>query len=175
MSAYNDAALALERQAVKYEGLMAAAKTLREIGALDQAAKACQAEAAVAKKELDGLQADIKKAKADLKSQNEKIALAAEEAKIKVDGLLAGADYEAKARIDAATEVAEQIKAAAKAEADIYLASSRKKAEKLAAEKMTLEQQISANLDALAAQKAEAEDLEKRIAKAQASIAKLLG
>ena len=175
MSKYHDAADVLKRQAVKYKSLMDAAAALEEVGSLDQAATECKAQLAAARADLDFVYVQLDASKKELAEHKDKVKTVKKLDQAKSDEILQSANDDAKAIVDQATEMAEQIKASATEEARAYLQASQASADALSEQKRTLEQQISANLDTLAAQKTEAEDLEKRIAKAQASIAKLLG
>lgn len=117
MSKYNDAALTLRRQAVKYEALMAAAAVLDEIGSFEQAAAAQQSAASTAEAAVDS-------ARAELVSLTEEIA----QAKIKFADLVNESDsIFAKAVFDA-NESAHAVQAKADADA----AQIKQNAEKLA-------------------------------------------
>ena len=175
MSKYHDAAATLKRHAVKYEALMAAAKALDEVGSLDQAAKECEAQAKAAKLDLQAAQAELGASKADLAEHKDKVKTAKADAQAKIDALLQAAQDDAKLILSAANDTAAQIKAAVAQDIERLQKNEREKLNELRQENAALVQQINANADKFAAQTQTAEDLEKRIAKAQASIAKLLG
>jgi len=165
----------LERLALQYQAVIDAAAMLKEIGKLEQVMAEAKKAAAAAGAELDGVKESLAKAKAEAKKVKEKEAevIAAAEAKAAVmadeavasaAATVANAESVAKSIIDKANAGAAAINEAANAEA--------KKLSDLIGEKNSL----VAGLDADIAQKtAFAKDLEARIEKAQAQVAKLLG
>jgi chromosome segregation ATPase len=175
MSKYNQAADALKRYAVKYESLMAAAAELEALGSMDQAAKEAQAALKSAKAELEtniNMLADAKAAVAAAKADAKKVSVKADEQAM---AKLQEADQKAQAIIDGANAQAGKIKGDADAEASRQLSAIAGKVASLTSTKVGLEQDIASLNHAVEAKRIEAEDLEKRLTKAQASIAKLLG
>ena len=175
MSKYHDAADALRRHAVKYEGLMSAAKALEEIGSLEQAAEEAQAAALTAKDELKTLQDEVAKAKDALKAKKQKAEEQQAMAKAAAELIVGNAKTAAAEIQDNANALAVTIKSQAQAKADQSLAGASRRAEELFETQRQLTESIAALELTLAAKTQEAEDIEARLAKAQAQIAKLLG
>ena len=175
MSKYTQAADALKRYAVKYESLMAAAAELEALGSMEQAAKESQAAVKAAKVELGDLLVDIDNTKVSIKKAKESAAAIAAKADEQAMAKLQEADQKAQAIIDGANAQAGKITGNADAEASRQLSAIAGKVASLTGTKVGLEQDIASLNHAVETKRIEAEDLEKRIAKAQASIAKLLG
>ncbi len=175
MGKFNDAADALRRQAVKYEGLMAAAAALDELGSLDQAA-------ADAQKAVNGVRADLADVQAELGKAKDAVKRAKADAQAKLDAADAAArvtaeraESEAAGVRQAAERDAEalriRIRLAAERERDAALDDARKADAEagLAAGRLV---EARAELDRVLAETVAAEE---RLAAAQVAIRKMLG
>lgn len=174
MGKYHDAADALKRQAAKYESLMAAAKVLDEVGSIEQAVMDLRKEEDRQRNENAALRGEATKAKKDLASAkqqaDEMIARANDQALAR----LQEADQKAQAILDGATVDAAKTLAQAQADADRVQGALAGKVASLTSTKVALEQDVASLTRAVDAKRGEADDLDKRLAKIQAQIAKMM-
>lgn len=170
---YHEAAQTIERLALRYEGMIAAAKMLRELGSIEQSVEAAQAAVAVENEKADAMRAKIAKLESQARQILADQANKAAELKIFSDRTIASANERAEAIIDAANGEAARIKAdgavaASKSRNDMVNAVSD-----LAAQKALLDTEVAD----LKAQKVtatdEADAAEKRLAAVKAQIAAL--
>lgn len=175
MGKYHDAADVLKRSASKYKSLMDAAAALDEVGSLDQAAEEAKKAAEAARAEILQVQSELGASKDELKEHKAKVAALKKADQAKADELMQSAQDDAKAIIDAANATAAQIKADAQLNIESLLAQGRAGQAELGRvveeQKATL-QQIE---QAKEAKLKEIVDLESRLSKVQANIARLLG
>jgi chromosome segregation ATPase len=154
----SDAADTLDNLQSLESGIAASKKAADDAAA--QAAEA-KAEATKAKKDVDAAKAKADKIIADANDQ----ALAK----------LQEADQKAQAIVDGAVVEGAKTLSRAQAEADNVTAAIAGQVAQLTSTKISLEQDLAGLNHAVEAKRIEAADLETRLAKAQASIAKLLG
>lgn len=175
MSSKSNAAESIRRLAVQYQQMVEAADLLDSIGSLEQAAAEAKKAAEAARADTAAARAEADKAKAEAKKSKEK-----------VDKILSDADGEALAKVQEAEIKAQGIVADAKAKAEQITnkaavdvadatAGVAGRVAELTTMRLRLEQELAALQNDIDAKKAEADDVEKRLAKAQAQVAKLLG
>ena len=173
MGKYDDAALQLGRQAVKYDALMAAAKSLREIGAFKNAAVEQRRAAEDANKALIDANASMEKVIADKKAIEAECVAKRKEA-----------DLQYTSELSDAKNKADEITGQAQREADALIAEAQRKAEKAVddvqkrinnarAELAAMDAELSATTEVRNKVRAEADAQEKRLKKIKEDIAKL--
>lgn len=174
MAKAHDAALSVKRLAVQFEGLIAAAAILDEIGNTEQHLKELQGQIVTAKDEADKAKKAEKSAKDKLDAVMEREAAVVNGAKIAADELVKAAEVRAADIERAAQDKASAMVAQASMEQSRISAANADNINKARAEL----NEISAARDAAAAQ-AEAKakelsDIEKALEKAKAKIAQLI-
>ena len=173
MGKYDDAALQLERQAVKYEALMAAAKSLREIGSFENAAVEQRRAAEDANKALIDANASLEKAIADKTAIEAECVAKRKEADLQYTG-----------KLSEAINKAEEITGQAQREADALIAEAQRKAKdavddvqkriiKARTELAAMDAELSATAGVREKVRAEADAQEQRLKKIKEDIAKL--
>lgn len=118
MSKLTDAALTLERHALKYEQLMNAAAELRKLGAIDDAANELQAKAEASRQELAKVTADLNEAIQAADRHAEALAAKQKEADTIYAKTIAEANARANVIVAQASDEAETIKGKASHEAE---------------------------------------------------------
>lgn len=166
---------AIRRLAIQYQAMVEAADLLESIGSLEQASKEAEKAASaarenlkIAEEELASVKAETKKAKA---KGDDVIALAVGAGNEKLEQ----ADLEAKAIVAAANEQADLIVAKARKDADAITSGVESRRTAIAADVDALTKRADLMTAVIADKTAEVNDLELRLAKAQAQIAKILG
>ena len=175
MSKYNDAALALERQAVKFEGLMAAALALRELGSLDQAAEEAERRLASLEEGIRINEDVLSSANSGINEAREQAAKIEQRANDLALSKLEGADEEAGKIVSEAEARANQILDRAKESYGQALSGLDEQVRLVKQNKLVLEGEVSQLLETCATKRNEAEELERRITQARAEISKMLG
>lgn len=169
------AAESIRRLAVQYQSMVEAADALESVGKLEQTiAEATKArDAAVA--EAEAAKDELKAAKDEIKAAKDKAADIVAKANEQALAKLGEADQKAQSILDGAAAKANEIVAGATVSADQQKAAVAGQIAELTSSKLKLEQDIAGLNAAGEAKKKEADDIESRLAKAQAQIAKLLG
>jgi chromosome segregation ATPase len=174
MAKAHDAALAVKRLAVQFEGLIAAAAVLDEIGSTEQHLSELKGQIATALAEADKAKKAEKTAKEKLDAVMEKEAVMVNGAKVAADELIKMAEVKASEIERAAQDKAAAMVAQASMEQSRISAANADNINKARAEL----NEISAARDTAAAQadaKAkELADIEKALEKAKAKIAQLI-
>jgi hypothetical protein len=175
MAKAHEAADAIRRMAKQYEQMVVAAETLEKIGSLEQATTEMTVQRDAAAVERDAVLAELAKAKCavvDAKNKAaERLANAELEAESIVENAKATADLRAKEIFDDAETRADALIRAAeakRADALAAAAAARGDVEIAKGELAAIELQVAERGEVAAA-------LEKRIAKAQEKMAKMLG
>lgn len=175
MASKSNAAEAIRRLATQYQQMVEAADMLDQIGSLENATKEAERAAAVARAEADAAQADAAKAKADAKTAKDKVAAVMSDAEELALAKVQEGDIKAQELIADAKARAQQVLTKASLDAANATVGIEGKVAELSATRASLEQSLVDLQGQIDAKQVEAEELEKRLAKAQASIAKLLG
>lgn len=169
-----NAADAIRRLANQYEGMVAAAAMLEEIGSLEQAAKEAKAATHDAKAERDKALAELEQAKAAVLKAQADAADVLQQAQFEAG--IKAADIKQAAEQEAAT-----IRANAEREAAALLAPAQARLDKLAGQARDVENATAAAQNELGAIRArialateEADAAEKRLAEMRAAISKLV-
>lgn len=165
----------INRFAKDYEAMVKAAEMLKKVGTLEQIEEECKVAADKAQAELALVEAEAKKAKADAAKAKDKVAEMIAKANDQALEVIREAEQKAQAIEDAAKAAAAGVTARAESDADNRRAGVAGQVAQLTSTKVHLEQDVASLQDVITRKQIEAEDLEKRIAKAQAQIAKLLG
>lgn len=163
------------RFAKDYENMVKAAEFLKEIGTNEQIAEECKSAAAKAKAEQAKAEAEAKSAKADVAKAKDKASEILIKANDQALEALREAEQKGQAIVDSATVRAGEIVATAERQAAYRTAGVADQVAQLTSTKVSLEQDVASLQDVISRKQIEVEDLEKRLAKAQAQIAKLLG
>lgn len=163
------------RFAKDYKDMVQAAEFLKEIGTNEQIAEECKAAAAKAQVEQAKAEAEAKAAKADVAKAKDKAGEILIKANDQALEALREAEQKSQAIVDGATVRAGEIVAAAERQAADRTAGVAGQVAQLTSTKVSLEQDVASLQDVIGRKQIEVEDLEKRLAKAQAQIAKLLG
>lgn len=175
MGKYQDAALALRREAERARALIAAADMLDEVGALDQIVAEMVIVRDSLNGELDVLHAEVERVKLQATQASEDEIRCAEERSMKADAERIASEASAKNIIDEAQAKADQIVAIGRSQADQSIANAASRVAELADEKAVLEVRISEAKRTLQAKDDATKEVEERLVKAQEQIAKLLG
>ena len=172
---YTKVAEAIDRQAKTYQAIIDAAAALKEIGSLDNMANDCRAAAEVAREDLSKVQAEAKAAKAEVTKAKNKAGEILIKANDQALEVMREAEQKSQAIVDGASVRAGEIVATAERQAADRTAGVAGQVAQLTSTKVSLEQDVASLQDVIGRKQIEVEDLEKRLAKAQAQIAKLLG
>lgn len=175
MANKSTAAESIRRLATQYQQMVEAADMLDQIGSLENAAKEAEKATAAARAEADSAQADAAKAKADAKTAKDKVAATMADAEEKALVIAQQAEIKAQELIADGKARAQQILTKASLDAANATVGIEGKVAELSATRASIEQSLVDLQSQIDAKQVEAEELEKRLAKAQASIAKLLG
>lgn len=168
------AAESIRRLATMFQGMVEAADLLESMGKVEQATKEAEAAKIKAQEEVAAMTADAKKAKDELKGH-----------KAKAEELIAKANDQALEKMREADQRAAAIVAGAEAEAKELVAKAERAASErtaaiagqvaqLTTTKIELESSIASLTVAAGAKAKEVEDLEGKLSKIQAQIAKML-
>lgn len=175
MSKKIQAAEAIEVLANQYRAMVEAAEMLKQIGSLDNATAEARKALEAAKDEAEAAKLEADLAKADAKKAKAKVVEILDKAKIDADEIIAAAVAQGAKEVGGAQMKADSIVAAAQARADALVADVENRRTAISRDVDRLvEQHESLALD-IKAKTDEVADLEARLAKAQAQIAKLLG
>ena len=170
---YTKVAEAIDRQAKTYQAIIDAAAALKEIGSLDNMAKDCRKAADAARDELEKIESEVKDAKRDAVKAKEKAAEIVSKANDQALELLREAEQKGQAIADGAVARAGEIVATAERKVADSTAGIAGQIAQLTSVKVGLEQDVATLQGANDALKSEAEDLEKRLAKAKLQLEKL--
>ncbi len=163
------------RFAKDYKDMVAAAEFLKEIGTTEQIADECQAAAEKAKAEQARAEAEAKAAKADAQKAKDKAAEIVAKANDQALEVLREAEQKGQSIVDGASSRAAEIQSRAEQDAAIARSGIAGQVAQLTSTKVSLEQDVATLNHVVETKRIETEELEKRLAKAQAQIAKLLG
>lgn len=166
---------ALDRQAKTYQAIIDAAQMLRELGQIEQVTAEQKAAADAARKEAESAQDDVKKAKADAQKAKDKAAEIVAKANDQALEVLREAEQKGQSIVDGASSRAAEIQSRAEQDAAIARSGIAGQVAQLTSTKVSLEQDVATLNHVVETKRIEVDDLEKRLAKAQAQIAKLLG
>lgn len=173
MSKLTDAALTLERQALKYESLMNAAAELRKLGAIEDAANELQVKAEANRQELAQVTADLNEAHNAAEQFQETMEAKQKEAGTIYVTTIANANEQAGNTIAQANADAQTIKDRATHDADRLRADAQVFVNSLAVQKSELQADIE-RLSGLKDQaQSEADAAEARLADIKGQIASL--
>lgn len=175
MSKKITAAETIEALANQYRAMVEAADMLKQIGSLENAVVEAKKAIEAAAVERDAAQAEVAQAKADAKKAKEKTAEFYASINATADEIRAKAAADVEQMIAAAEVRADGIVAQAQQEAAAAMSGLADKKARLAKDVETLVAQVDQKSAELVARSVEVADLEKRLEKAQAQIAKLLG
>ena len=165
----------INRFAKDYEQMVKAAEFLKEIGTNEQIADELQAAAEAARKEAAAAQDEAKKAKEDAKKAKEKVAEMILKANDQALEVVREGEQKGQAMVDAAAVRAGDIIAAAERQAADRTAGVAGQVAQLTSTKVHLEQDVAGLQIIAETKRLEIEQLEARLAKVQAQIAKYLG
>ena len=166
---------ALDRQAKTYQAIIDAAQMLRELGQIEQVTAEQKAAADAARKEAESAQDDVKKAQGEAKKAKDKAAEIVAKANDQALEVLREAEQKGQSLVDGAAVRAGDIVATAERQAADRTAGVAGQVAQLTSTKVALEQDVATLNHVVETKRIEVDDLEKRLAKAQAQIAKLLG
>ena len=175
MSEKLKAADLIERQARTFEAFITAAAELRKIGSLEQAAQEADEQAAKARKQASEATSELADAKAEIKKARDKADAVVVDANDKAKSIIAAAEIASDEMLDRADKSAGAIIANANAKADNLLAGVTVRKAELEYDITRLVQKRDELSVEMSAKTKQVEELEARLAKAQAQIAKLLG
>ena len=163
------------RFAKDYKDMVAAAEYLKEIGTFEQIAEECKAAAEKAKAEQAKAEAEAKAAKADAQKAKDKAAEIVAKANDQALEVLREAEQKGQSIVDGAASRAAEIQSRAEQDAAIARSGIAGQVAQLTSTKVSLEQDVATLNHVVETKRIEVDDLEKRLAKAQAQIAKYLG
>lgn len=165
----------INRFAKDYESMVKAAEFLKEIGTNEQIAEELQAAADAARKEAEAAQEEAKKAKEDAKKAKEKVAEMIGKANDQALEVVREGEQKGQAMVDAAASRATEIVSRAEQEAAAMRSGIAGQVAQLTSTKVHLEQDVAGLQIIAETKRLEIEQLEARLAKVQAQIAKYLG
>lgn len=169
------AADAINRLAQSYQAVIDAAALLREIGSLDQAKDEAVKAREVADKEAAEAKAEAKKAKDVVKKAKDDADQIIDGAVIEAKEILANADLDVERKIEDAKLRGESIISAARVMADRVTGDIATEAKRTEDRLKELQFNCSTIEASIADKLKMCDDIEARLAKAQAQVAKLLG
>lgn len=169
------AAESIRRLALQYQAMVEAADALEAMGKLEQSTREAGAAKDQAEADRNAALADLKKAKDDVKAAQLKVVDIVARANDQSTAILQEADQKAQAIVDGGAVKANEMIAAAADTVQAQTNAIAGRVAQLTATKVGLEQDVAGLNQAAAAKVVEVEELEKRLAKVQAQIAKLLG
>lgn len=175
MASKSNAAEAIRRLATQYQQMVEAADMLDQIGSLENAAKEAKAATEAARAEAEAARAETVKAKDEAKKAKDKVAAVMSDAEELALVKVQEGEVKAQEMVADAKARAQQILNAAALDAANVTVGIEAKVAELSATRDALEHGVSELQAQIVTKQAEAEELEKRLAKAQASIAKILG
>lgn len=175
MADFTTAAESIRRMAVTFQGIIQVADALAEIGSVQQAVDEANKAVEVARKDKAAAESEVAAAKASLAMVQEKAADMLDVAQKQGQAILASAAKVAIEAKDEAEAAAAGTVLAAKAEAGRLMAGRDEYLVAFHEQKDKLMKEIAAMDVEFAGKSAAVSGLEARLAKAQASIAKLLG
>lgn len=165
----------INRFAKDYEQMVKAAEFLKEIGTNEQIAEELQAAAEAARKEAAAAQDEAKKAKEDAKKAKEKVAEMILKANDQALEVVREGELKGQAMVDAAVSRAAEIVSRAEQDAAAMRSGIAGQVAQLTSTKVNLEQDVAGLQIIAETKRLEIEQLESRLAKVQAQIAKYLG
>ena len=163
------------RFAKDYEQMVKAAEFLKEIGTNEQIAEELKAAADAARKEAETAQDEVKKAKDDAKKAKEKVAEMIGKANDQALEVVREGELKGQAMVDAAVSRAAEIVSRAEQDAAAMRSGIAGQVAQLTSTKVNLEQDVAGLQIIAETKRLEIEQLESRLAKVQAQIAKYLG
>lgn len=175
MSKKITAAETIEALANQYRAMVEAAEMLKQIGSLENSLVEAQKAAAAARAERDAAQAEAAEAKDTAKKAKEKTAAFLASINAEADELRAKGQADVLAMVATAEATADGVVAQAKVEAEALLSGVAAKKASMTKDVETLQGKMDELVTNITSKTAEVADLEKRLEKAQAQVAKLLG
>lgn len=166
---------AIDRQAKTYQAIIDAAQMLRELGQIEQVTAEQKAAAEAARKEAAAAQDEAKKAKDDAKKAKEKVAEMIGKANDQALEVVREGEQKGQAMVDAAASRAAEIVSRAEQDAAAMRSGIAGQVAQLTSTKVNLEQDVAGLQIIAETKRLEIEQLEARLAKVQAQIAKYLG